>query len=154
RKYTRPRVARWAAGAIVAGAVGTLTLVSDQLHPATGVPLLALHLSAAVLIGLTLPQPRSHAYSALATVLFLGYWPKFVIRLVAPGPYLEPIGRFDGTPESWDHALLVAALGFSGVALVRVTHILWARRTIQPEAAVAPPGLYVRYRAFVWTITA
>lgn len=154
RKYPRSRAGRWAAGAVVVAAVGALTLVSDQLHPATGMSLLALHTSAAVLVGLTLPKPRSHAYSALAIVLFLGYWPKFVIRLIAPGPYLEPIGRFDGTPESWDHALLVAAVGFSGVVLARVAHILWVRRTALPEAVVAPPQLYARHSAFVWTMTA
>lgn len=149
------RPSSWAIAIAIAAALTLLTVSSNSVHPATGVPLFAFHVSCVLLIALAFPKPRLHVYTALAMVLFLGYWPKFLLRLIDPIPYLEPIGRFDGTSANWDQVLLVVAVGLWGAMLPRIAHLLWARTMPRPET-VAPvvPWPYLRYRAAVWVCTA
>ena len=72
-------------------------------------------------------HPRSYAYLFFATFLFLGFWMKFTIHNIIDYDFLEPVGEFDGKPESWDLALKVASSAALGVCLSRVPRILLSR---------------------------
>lgn len=127
-----------------------LAVISNALHAATFWPLLLFHTSIVALLIALVPAPRSHAYTALAVFLVLGYWPKFVLRLIDDRPYLEPIGAFDGSPASWDRALVVSSLGIAGVIVARLLHLAGARRRVRaPDGPSAPP-IYTRYRRHLW----
>jgi hypothetical protein len=143
------RPALWMAVPVLAA---LLAFISTQSHAASFWPLFLFHLSFVTLVALALPAPRSHAYSAFAAVLLLGYWPKFLLRLVAPSPYLEPTGAFDGTTESWNTALVVIATGIAGVVVARLVQ-LWfgGERSDLPMTA---PGLYRRWKRFIWGLSA
>jgi hypothetical protein len=151
---TASRSHRW----LLAAAPGTavvLAAASDTLHPASFIPLLSFHLAFICLATLIFIRPRSHAYSAFATVLLLGFWPKFLLRLFSNEPYLEPVGRFDGTTASWDQALLISSAGIAGVILARSIHLARSFRNLSP-APPPPPPFYERtyIRRVLWTGTA
>lgn len=48
--------------------------------------------------------------------LWLGFWLKLSIRVAfAGGGFAEPVGAFDGSPDSFDEVLLIAAAAFSAL---------------------------------------
>lgn len=144
-------------GVIVAvvAATAALTTISATFHVASVGPLLAFHFVCITVIALTLPRPRSQAYTAIAVMFVLGFWPKFMLRLFVDMPYLEPTGNFDHAAPTWNAALVTAVLGMSGVAAVRLIHLVYARRGMS-RVAIEPQflqGFYERYRAQLWWIS-
>lgn len=132
------------------GVLICLTALTDYLHPATSWPLLIFHASFAVSVGLVFVGNRSHAYTALTIMLFLGFWPKFMVRLVDPVPYLEPIGNFDGSTEAWNTALLASSAGVFGLIVARLTHLWLTARSAGTAGDVPIPSFYERRPAVVW----
>lgn len=53
--------------------------------------------------------------------IWLGFWLKFSVRVAfLSGEFHEAIGVFDGTPESFDHALNVSSCGIAALLLASV----------------------------------
>jgi hypothetical protein len=80
----------------------------------------------------------------LTAFLTLGFWAKLLVHLVNPHTFIEPVGTFHSTPESWDHALLVSAAGMSGVALMGILVKAFDRRSFIPDVRVALSPLFRR----------
>jgi hypothetical protein len=143
--------------------VGAVVLLGVSLapshHPAHVGAMLAFHAAFVVLIALVPLRPRSHVYTALATMLTLGFWTKFLLRLVIAYPYLEPIGKFDASTPAWNHALATITAGVLGVVVARVIHLVIARARGEaagnrPPAPTQAPTLYVRHHRAAWIATA
>ena len=100
--------------------------------------MLASHAAFVTLIALVPLRPRSHVYTALATMLTLGFWTKFLVRLVVAYPYLEPIGQFDSSTQSWNRALATITAGVLGVIAARVIHLTVARARSDAARAQRP----------------
>ncbi len=153
-------MSRRALGLIVGACLIGLLVLSVRPpsgHPASVGAMLTFHAAFVVLLALVPLRPRSHAYSALAVMLTLGFWTKFLIRLIVASPYLEPIGRFDASTPAWNHALTTITAGVLGVAIARTIHLAIARArhgAAGSQTSPAAPSLYVRHRRAVWTITA
>jgi hypothetical protein len=135
-----------------------LSFLPPIRHPAHVGAMLAFHAAFVVLIVLVPVRPRSHVYSVLATMLALGFWTKFLVRLFIAHPYLEPIGRFDSSAQAWDRALATITAGVLGVIAARMLHLAMARTRLhvaaEPvESAVDAPSLYVRHRRALWIVT-
>jgi len=146
-----PRTTVWVA---TAAAAVVLAVASAQTHPAALWSLFLFHLAFIALVVLAFPAPRSHAYSAFSAVLVLGYWPKFMVRLIAPSPYLEPIGAFDGSTASWNTALVVIAAGIAGVVGARLVQLWMGRGGDPAPLPMEAPDLYRRWRGLVWGLSA
>ena len=140
--------------AVVTGLAG-VTALSAAAHPASIGPLLGFHAAFALLVGLAIPRPRSHAYSALTAMLVLGFWTKFVLRLIDHEPYLEPVGQFDGSTEQWNRALWAIVLAVAGAAAVRLGHLTFTRRRRPASAGASQPApdRYARHRRGIWKAT-
>lgn len=90
----------------------------------------------------------------IGTLLWIGFWLKFSVRVVfMDGTFMVPVGSFEGTPQSWDQALLVASCAFAALLLVRFVR---ARLFCYPQdlAQGAFPGLYALYLRFRWLVLA
>lgn len=86
----------------------------------------------------------------IGALLWIGFWLKFSVRVAfLDGVFIIPVGSFEGTPQSWDQALLVASCAFAALLLVRFAR---ARLFCYPQdlAQGAFPGLYVLYLRFRW----
>ncbi|WP_158904644.1 hypothetical protein [Burkholderia sp. L27(2015)] len=118
--------------------------------------LLAFHIAFWVMLLLAFPKRRFDGYLFLAVFLFLGFWLKFMAHLALHYDFIEPVGRFDGTPALWDRSLGISAAGATGVALCRAVHLLicrWRdRATVTPTNFV--PVWYSRFRFWIWVICA
>ncbi|MEZ5319807.1 MAG: hypothetical protein R2752_20565 [Vicinamibacterales bacterium] len=145
--------------ALTAGAGGVVivaVVAGLGRHPASVGASLAFHAAFVLLIALAVPRPRSHFYSALTAMLVLGFWTKFLVRLLADYEYLEPVGSFDGSPAAWDRALVTVAAGILGVVTCRLVHLGWARS--RPWAAgrlpeATRPRAFDAWRPWIWTAT-
>lgn len=90
----------------------------------------------------------------IGALLWIGFWLKFSVRVAfLDGVFIVPVGSFEGTPQSWDQALLVASCAFAALLLVR---FLRARLFCYPQdlAQGAFPGLYALYLRFRWLVLA
>ncbi len=134
---------------LAAVAIGSLTW-----DPANWRPLLAFHASCAALVLLAWPRPRADSYTVLALFLWAGFWLKFVAHGVFAYPFLEPIGAFDGSSESWRRVFVIAAAGISGAAFA-TGHMARAParpppRSTDEDAYVVPPAWYSARVRTVW----
>jgi hypothetical protein len=120
-------------------------------------PFLIFDVSYLLVILLAVPKPRLYAYTFLSIFLFLGFWAKFMVHTIIVYDFAEPIGGFDGSGDSWDSALLVAAAAALGIVAVRGTHLVYARyisaRPSGSRDAGDTPLWYARFRKPVWLIT-
>nr|WP_288358502.1 hypothetical protein [uncultured Pseudomonas sp.] len=90
----------------------------------------------------------------IGALLWIGFWLKFSVRVAfMDGTFMVPVGSFEGTPQSWDQALLVASCAFAALLLVRFVR---ARLFCYPQdlAQGAFPGLYALYLRFRWLVLA
>lgn len=90
----------------------------------------------------------------IGALLWIGFWLKFSVRVAfLDGVFHVPVGSFEGTPQSWDQALLVASCAFAALLLVRFVR---ARLFCYPQdlAQGAFPGLYALYLRFRWLVLA
>lgn len=88
----------------------------------------------------------------IGLLFWLGFWLKLTFRLVFMDGEFVLAGHFDGSPEAFDRAVLVATCGLSG--LVLASYLRGRFLFNYPHVAVvgAQPGLfgfYVEYRKYV-----
>ena len=90
----------------------------------------------------------------IGALLWIGFWLKFSVRVAFMGGVFQvPVGSFEGTPQSWDQALLVASCAFAALLMVRFVR---ARLFCYSHdlAQGAFPGLYAFYLRFRWLVLA
>lgn len=153
-----------AIGAAIAGLVFVgVPLVAATRYPGTTFPFLLFQISYTLLLLLVLPRPRRYAYTALAVLLFLGFWMKFNLHAIFDYAFQEPTGGFDGSPKSWDTVMVVASAAAAGAVISRLAQVVWARRR-DPTRAATPlpitrrsfrtPEWYLSHRRSLWFCTA
>jgi len=64
-------------------------------------------------------QTLSYGYMYLVVFLWLGFWLKLTVHIILGYPFVESVGAFLGTPDDWDHVLLIATLAALGALLGR-----------------------------------
>jgi hypothetical protein len=162
-----PQLLRPRAGA-VAAMIGGLLLVAlpaaaAPRYPGSVFSFLLFQVSYSALLLLAIPRPRRYAYTALAILLFLGFWAKFNIHSIFDYAFQEPIGSFDSSGKSWDRAMTVASAAAIGVVLARLAQLAWDRRRDRAQSrTVTPPGCrtfripgwYPSHRRSFWLGTA
>ncbi len=162
-----PQLLHPRAGA-VAAMIGGLLLVglpaaAAPRYPGSAFPFLLFQATYPAMLLLALPRPRRYAYTALAILLFLGFWVKFNLHSIFDYAFQEPIGSFDGSGKSWDRAMMVASAAAVGVVLARLVQLVWDRRRdrarSQPVSARGRrsfriPGWYPSRRRLLWLGTA
>lgn len=73
-------------------------------------------------------RQRTYVYTYLVIFLWLGYWLKVSYHLVFPYPFVEPVGRFSGSPAAWDEVLLVPTIAAIGILISRAIFLQLAGR--------------------------
>jgi hypothetical protein len=102
-----------------------------------------------------LNKQTPYAYLFLVVALWLGFWGKLVVHLLLKYPYVEPIGRFDGSASAWDDVLWVAILASTGVMLGKLLFKLVVKkycRTAGIDQAQLPVW-YSAIRKWVWSVS-
>lgn len=93
----------------------------------------------------------SYGYLFLVIMLWLGFWLKVSIHLIFPYPYVEPIGRFIGTPDRWDEVLVVAsATGAGGLVAHLLLMITGSNKAVASATADIVPNWYLIARRRLW----
>ncbi|NOT15299.1 MAG: hypothetical protein HOP21_06910 [Methylotenera sp.] len=94
----------------------------------------------------------SYGYLFLVVMLWLGFWFKLTVHLLAAYPFGEPVGFFDGTPAAWDKVLLVATVGGLGVMVARLLFSFGGYpSTMKAQSRVfKAPVWYSAMRQWVW----
>lgn len=88
----------------------------------------------------------------IGLLFWLGFWLKLTYRIVFMGGDFVLAGHFDGSPEAFDRAVLVATCGLSGLLLASYVRGKFLFNYPQAAAVEAQPGLfgfYVDYRKYV-----
>lgn len=120
-------------------------------------PFLMFDASYLLLVLLAIPRPRLYVYTFLAIFLFLGFWLKFMVHSIVIYDFVEPVGRFSGSGETWDRTLLVSAVAALGVCVVRGIHLVYTRYISARPSDVAyvsdAPGWYAWFRKPLWVVT-
>ena len=135
-----------------------ISLTAWRSYPGTFVSFAAFNLVFLGLLALIFPKPRLYCYTVLAVFLALGFWAKLAVHLLTGSAFVEPVGRFDGSPELWDSALNAATAGATGILAIRLAH--WAiccRRGRSGDFVEAPgiaPTWYIKSRVLVWLLVA
>jgi hypothetical protein len=133
-----------------------ISLLALPEYPGSGWVLAAYSAAFGLVLGLALFPPLTIGYLFFAAFLFLGFWTKLMVHLIAGYELIEPVGSFDGSAEAWDRALVVAALGAIGVAIARLLAIVAVVRYSAPPLrsyiAVFMPKRYPSWRGALWTL--
>lgn len=86
--------------------------------------------------------------------LWLGFWLKFSVRAAfADGKFSEPTGAFNGSAGAFDHALLIASVGFAGLLAASFIRQRFFRYTDTPPSC-ANTGLFQLYQIYRRTFIA
>jgi hypothetical protein len=94
----------------------------------------------------------SYGYLFLVVMLWLGFWLKLTVHLLADYPFGEPIGFFGGTPAAWDAVLPVATIGSLAVMTARLIYS-WAGAPsvmLTQNIKFKAPVWYVGVRKRMW----
>lgn len=98
---------------------------------------------------------RAHyGYLFLVIAIWLGFWGKITAHLILKYPYVEPIGRFDGSAAAWDNVLWVAIVASCGVMLGKYIFALTGTkysRAVSMDAVMAPLW-YASARKWIWPL--
>lgn len=90
---------------------------------------------------------KFYSYLFLVIFLFLGFWCKFVLHLIFPYPYMEPVGQFDYMPHSWDSVLAVSSIGVMGVVFAKNVFFNFFNSVSKISEENYAPDWYRRYRS-------
>lgn len=133
----------------VAGAVGSV------VYDGSLVVFVAFSMVFFAIAAVAICYPRDYAHFFLALMWFIGFWIKFVLHALIEWQYLEPVGNFRATSESWDAVLTVCAIGGAGFLLGRLAALpLSAKLKTQWRGANgARPAWYRLWRGPLWLIT-
>jgi hypothetical protein len=106
-----------------------------------------------------LPFQYSHLF--LAIPWFLGFWVKLVVHFafahlgwLEAARYVEPAGRFDGSPTAWDQVIITATVGGLGYLVGRLFLAPIARRSSKMTKGIKPPQWYRPMRTPLWMLAA
>jgi hypothetical protein len=98
-------------------------------------------------------RSRAIFFDTFVGLLFwLGFWLKLTFRIVFMDGNFVLAGQFDGSPDAFDRAVLVATCGLSGLLLASYVRGKFLFNYPQTAAVDAQPGLfgfYVDYRKYV-----
>ena len=99
---------------------------------------------ALLLLGLT---SRALFFDFFIGLFFwLGFWLKFTLRLIFYNSiFSDPIGYFDGSPNAYDHALVVATVGMAGLVLATLIRRKFFTDYFNNQMGM-PTGLEVIYQ--------
>ena len=94
----------------------------------------------------------SYGYLFLVVMLWLGFWFKLTVHLLADYPYVEPTGFFVGTPTAWDEVLWVAIIGSLGVMAARLLYSMTGEPTVMlaQGGGFKAPAWYMGVRKRMW----
>ena len=115
------------------------------------------HVSFFALILSAFPRPRNYVYGYLAVLVTLGFWLKFTIHSLIPHPFIEPVGKFDGSGASWDAALLTSSCGAWGMIAARLIHCGLVRKyspTVEERLRGShAPEWYSSAGKYIWRVS-
>lgn len=98
---------------------------------------------------------RAHyGYLFLVIAIWLGFWGKITAHLILKYPYVEPIGRFDGSAAAWDNVLWVAIVASLGVMFGKFIFALTRTkysRVVSMDSMIAPQW-YASARTWIWPL--
>lgn len=139
---------------LATGLSGAALLIIAGLNNYPGSKLIYMLFSAIFwLMLLTAFGKRTHyGYLFLAIALWLGFWVKITAHLILKYPYVEPIGRFDGSAGAWDGVLWVAIVASAGVISGKLLFASMGNRysrVATVEQAIVP-AWYMAIRKWVW----
>ena len=143
---------------IVGAAIFAVLLIVSALallrYPGSTAIFILFDFSFLAMLLLALLQPRAYAYIFFSAMLFLGFWLKLMVNMLANIDFLEPVGEFTGSAEQWDRALLVASIGAIGIVCARVLHLFVTARVSFLDAIDNParniPWWYFQFRKSIW----
>jgi hypothetical protein len=96
-----------------------------------------------------------YGYLFATVMLWSGFWLKLVVHLGLNYDFIEPTGRFTGTPTQWNGVLEVASVGAAGIlagrALYSICMNAWLSRDIVHRTMV--PGWFISKRKTIWIIS-
>lgn len=105
-------------------------------------------LTANALLVIGFRQKAIYFDTFIGIFLWLGFWLKLSLRVAfASGRFHESIGAFDGSGAAFDHALMVASLGFGGLLLASfIRQRLFCYPATPPSCT--GQGLFELYRTY------
>lgn len=139
---------KWAWICVFAGAsvIGAITLTEYQ--GSSWIYLLFTALSLAVLRS-GFGRTAIFFDAFIGVLLFIGFWLKFSVRTAfSEGRFYAPVGGFDGTPESFDKALLVVSCALAAILLARFVRGRWFFIYPQALPSISYVGLFAFYRHY------
>lgn len=94
----------------------------------------------------------SYGYLFFVVMLWLGFWFKLTVHLLADYPYVEPTGFFVGMPAAWDEVLWVATIGSIGVIAARLLYGLTGESSmvLAQVGGYKAPAWYMGVRKRMW----
>ena len=125
------------AGAVIVVLIATLGAAFN--YPASVLPLLINGVLAALLVRNVMNNHTSFFSFFLLAFLVLGCWAKLILHFILDTQFIEPIGAFDDSAQSWDSAMLALNIAF---ATLLVCQVLAARlKPVSAPHAEAPRSL-------------
>jgi hypothetical protein len=79
-----------------------------------------------------------YSYVFLVIFLILGFWCKFILHLIFPYPFMEPVGQFDYEANSWDLVLTISSIGIFGVFTAKNVFFSFFGNASADENSYAP----------------
>ena len=105
--------------------------------------------------------PFQYCHLFLAIPWFLGFWIKLVDHFVfahfgwlEAARYVEPAGRFDGSPSAWDQVIITATIGGLGYLAGRLLLSPIANKSGKLTKEIKPPQWYGPMRTPLWMLAA
>lgn len=80
----------------------------------------------------------SYGYLFLSIFLWLGFWAKYSLHLIFKYPYVESIGHFSLTQDSFDPIFIISIVGCLGILMTRyLLGLLYVKSKMKVEAPIA-----------------
>ncbi len=98
---------------------------------------------------------RSYVFMYLAVLLYLGFWVKLTVHLLAGDFYLglEPFGAFSGSGGEWDQVLWVSTIACLGVIIGRLVYTaIIAKSERNVDSPIVHPKWYPAIRLRLWVL--
>lgn len=105
--------------------VAVATLAAAFSYPGALAPFLINGCLAALLVRNALNNRSSFFSFFLIVFLILGCWAKLVLHFILDTQFIEPIGTFDNSAQSWDEALLATNVAFMTLLCCQWTTSRW-----------------------------
>jgi len=114
--------------------------------------------SSFLMLAVCLLQKQYFGPIFISVFLWMGFWFKSTLYFFTQKSFVEPVGRFNFTVESWDEVLVVAAVGMSGLTfsilgfrILNNKKILF--RNLKLPAVGEIPDFYTNHRFKIYLIS-